>query len=648
MKEFLLCSALLILSVKLYAQTPNSNGVLFVNISKTNGTGNSWNSPVKELADALKAASGSSQIKEIWVAGGTYKPLYTPEDGQNFTASPANSRDKAFLLVNNVKVYGGFAGTEATLSDRDLSLTENKSILSGDIEAQGDKSDNTYHIVVSAGDVGLAELNGFTITAANGDDSGSSIFVNGKPCARNYGGGMLNFDSSPIIDHIIFSANNSGGGGGLNNTAGSSPLVSNTKFLRNTATNGGGIENSASSSPVLNNIVFLENTANSGGGIHNESNASPFITNTVFSGNAAVDGGGINNISGCSPIIINTVFSGNIATKNGGALFNDFFCSPIITNSVLSGNEAINAGGIFNNSSTCTIRNSIILGNSSGVNRSDTQSIYCSLIQGLTSTADGNLDATGITAAQVFTSAPDYSTAPFTGGDYTLLVNSPVINKGDKTFFNTGLSPDLSAITIDLAGNPRVFGSQIDMGAFELQNDPVMPVTLTKLNARKQLNEALIEWSTALESNNKGFIVSRSADGRNFTELGVVNAKGNYSSYVFSDNNPLNGMNYYSLQQQDLDGKISSLGIKNLSFDPPGGSVTIYPNPTHEKITVRYAAKVYQTLHINDINGRKLLSKKITPESTSEVLSLANLNAGTYMVMLSGTANTEVLKVVKL
>src|SRR5690606_37562146 len=81
-------------------------------------------------------------------------------------------RDNTFLMVNNVKVYGGFAGTEEQFSDRDLSITANASILSGDID-NNDSSDgtilgdNVYHVVVSSGAVGTAVLDGFTITGGN-------------------------------------------------------------------------------------------------------------------------------------------------------------------------------------------------------------------------------------------------------------------------------------------------------------------------------------------------------------------------------------------------------------------------------------------------------------------------------------------------
>ena len=49
------------------------------------------------------------------------------------------------VLAEGVEVYGGFAGTETLLSERNPAA--NITILSGDIGTLGDPSDNCYHVV---------------------------------------------------------------------------------------------------------------------------------------------------------------------------------------------------------------------------------------------------------------------------------------------------------------------------------------------------------------------------------------------------------------------------------------------------------------------------------------------------------------------
>ncbi|WP_317167147.1 choice-of-anchor Q domain-containing protein, partial [Winogradskyella wichelsiae] len=111
--------------------TPDSNNILYVNKAVSGGTadGSSWSNALPELADALvwaknnEATSWATTPLQIWVAGGTYNPLYSPEDGANFGTN--QTRENTFLMVNNVQLYGGFAGTETTLTARDLSITTN-------------------------------------------------------------------------------------------------------------------------------------------------------------------------------------------------------------------------------------------------------------------------------------------------------------------------------------------------------------------------------------------------------------------------------------------------------------------------------------------------------------------------------------------
>ena len=49
-------------------------------------------------------------------------------------------------------------------------------------------------------------------------------------------------------------------------------------------------------------------------------------------------------------------------------------------------------------------------------------------------------------------------------GDLHLTSTSPAINNGDNS-----LTPS-SALTVDLDSNPRIFGTALDMGAYEYQN----------------------------------------------------------------------------------------------------------------------------------------------------------------------------------
>lgn len=300
-----------------------SNGILYVN--KNNpvpGDGSSWANALTELADALRWAKAKqddwtpSNPLQIWVAGGTYKPLYSPADN-NF--GNADGMNNAFLLVSNVKVYGGFAGTETLLSDRDLSLTAHKSILSGDyndddvITGTGRNFDlsisqsieNACHVVIASGSADGAVLDGFTVTGGGGSSEiQEDIEVNGNTITKLGGGGLHNYMAAPVYANLIVSGNRN-------------PFY------------GAGIYNDQSSA-IFTNVLLINNLSEFlGGGMLNANMSFPVFTNVTISNNyAAVDGGGIANINSF-PAFRNAIVHGNSSSYSNDNSFPAFEYSLI-------------------------------------------------------------------------------------------------------------------------------------------------------------------------------------------------------------------------------------------------------------------------------------------------------------------------------
>jgi|GEM_PF-1503485 len=377
------------------------NGIIYVNKNNpTPGDGSSWSEALTELADALRWAKVKESAwtvngpLQIWVAGGTYHPLYSAAD-DNFGRE--DGMNNSFLLVKDVKIYGGFAGTEASLAERDLSNTVNKSILSGDFNNNDvltgsgiDLSisgtlENANHVVLASGPVGDAVVDGFTITGGGGDaEVLVDIEVNGNWITRLGGGGLHNYLSSPNYSNLTIKANRS-------------------------SFQGGGIYNDQAS-PVYTNVLVVDNLSEfQGGGMHNANMSAPILTNVTISNN----------------------------------------------------NASVEGGGFVNSSSTPVIRNSIVYGNSTGfVNDNSFPSVTYSLIEGMPEDVDNsNLDGS---------LNPQFNNAA--AGNYTLKSGSPAINAGSFLYFLAGQSPDLSGITTDLGGRPRISGSTPDLGAFESSN----------------------------------------------------------------------------------------------------------------------------------------------------------------------------------
>src|SRR6185503_6393916 len=100
-------------------------------------------------------------------------------------------------------------------------------------------------------------------------------------------------------------------------------------------------------------------------------------------------------------------------------------------------------------------------------------------------------------------------------------------------------------------------------------------------------DQAYLNWSTAVESNNKGFYIERSKDGKDFTSVGFVQGAGNSSqitNYTYTDAG-LKDINvsktYYRLNQIDFDGKTTYSNVILLSLEnlANAGKWKLYPNP---------------------------------------------------------------------
>lgn len=225
-------------TLKIVPTTTLTNKVLYVKQGTIGGDGSSWQLALSDLSLALRYAAilnshTANTVNKIYVAKGTYTPKYSARDNSNFIDE---GRDNSFLLLDGVKLYGGFDGNITDESITDRHIQENKTILDG--------QSIINHIITVSNAAGNNEIDGFSIvkgtaaSAAHGTEG--TLTVNGKSITREYGGGIRVHSSNVTIKNCVFSENSSGfKAGGMYITDNSNVLIYNTLFYGNSAHHSG-------------------------------------------------------------------------------------------------------------------------------------------------------------------------------------------------------------------------------------------------------------------------------------------------------------------------------------------------------------------------------------------------------------------------
>jgi hypothetical protein len=462
--------------------TPN---VLYVDSSvAVSGDGSSWASPYKYLSDAIAVANDNIAVDSILVAKGTYYPT---------GARTGTNRNSAFFIrYGGLKIFGGFPSGGGSFSQRVLpaatgGFSVGGSILSGDIQNEGDSTDNSYHVLAVTDIPQYADsivLDGFSVHHGNANAPNGSMYTyniqsvyqtaggaailwnvsnDGKLLFRNcnfnnnsansWAGAIFSQHTKAKFVKVNFYNNitQSAEGGAVFNTQSTSELhFSQCRFEKNVTKtgSGGALYNHASAVSIFERSFFWANTAaRHGGAIFNDQGSRCEVTNGLFYQNRSNTQNG--NYGGAAVYASNASFTGTNCTfveQNTGATMYGFLAG--------------NGGG------NMLLQNSIATNNPSGgiaVGGGTTYSQNYSLVQDQNYTTDQNLNYSTTSLTDLYVNSSDAD-----GPDNTWLTaddglkptaSSPVREEG-----NTALLPGNS---VDIAGSARIRGCNIDMGAYE-------------------------------------------------------------------------------------------------------------------------------------------------------------------------------------
>ncbi|MCA9310302.1 MAG: right-handed parallel beta-helix repeat-containing protein, partial [Phycisphaerales bacterium] len=271
--------------------------------------------------------------------------------------------------------------------------------------------------------------------------------------AGTSGGAIYNYDRSRgVFAGITFTGNTaSADGGAFYNTDQADGSLDSCTFDGNFAGSRGGALFCIGSAPRLGVCEFAANSAINWGGAIASDGASPQIHGCTIHTNTAGIGGGL-ALKGGSPRVISSVIRDNAAGGSGGGLFLFPDVTATLANLTVTENAANIGGGLSMDLGASSMTNSIVFGNTAPTDanvRGTALTISASLIGGGYAGPGGPI----LDADPGFVSPGS--------DDFHLLPSSPAVNGGDYT-----LLPMFE--TVDLDGNRRISGGQIDMGAYEI------------------------------------------------------------------------------------------------------------------------------------------------------------------------------------
>ncbi|HNW59108.1 MAG TPA: FlgD immunoglobulin-like domain containing protein [bacterium] len=194
--------------------------------------------------------------------------------------------------------------------------------------------------------------------------------------------------------------------------------------------------------------------------------------------------------------------------------------------------------------------------------------------------------------------------------DEVFCISSGGTTKGQKlwSYTATGGISSLAAIgDVNLNGITDVAAASTDsyLRLFE-GNSKILDVELLSFTTAVQSAGVLLTWRTVSESNNLGFEVQRSFNGRTFEALGFVPGSGTtvvQNDYSWFDEISAWELLYYRLKQVDRDGQSQYFPAVQVVQNLPG-RLTLhgnYPNPFNAGTFIRYdlpvAGEVIATIY---------------------------------------------------
>lgn len=590
--------------------------------------------------DTIKLTNGYITIsKRIFIHGsGTHSTIISPSGNSRiFRITAGDSVSIEYLtLVNGREAAdsGGAIYSTVPLNMKFCVLKNNTAAHAGAVLS---KSSLTITGCTFTGNVATASFGGGIFSAA-GSVFATDCDITGNTSVSG-GGGIACNGSCTFID-VAFSGNFSNVGGGI--YALSALNMTRCLIEGNNANfgHGGGIYNAGSAK--LTECVISGNRTNNGsfhgGGIYNRgtffltacavggnssagmgggtmSTATITMNLSTFSNNfSAMQGGGVASEGRGS--IFNSTFSNNAAGTSGGGIYSS---APVrLERSTIAENEASGTGGGVFAADSLYFSNTLIASNRApqgpelfegggGIIVSLGHNVVRQIAQGLFNPAAGDTIGTAANPVEAYLGPLQNN------GGFTLthlpLCGSPAIDRGDST----------DAPAYDQRGQPRVYGSNMDIGSVESQTDPVEIRAVINHESAPGMTDGFIQLAPTGGTPPYFYRWYNGSQNSSLTNL----AAGSYSVTV-SDNDSCQASAVFTILLAN-------------SVDEAGRDVnlTMFPMPAERFVFIAGSTERAEAIMIFDVCGRLLKKMNDLPSVSEQIaIDVAGLPNGCHLMVV--------------
>ena len=176
-----------------------------------------------------------------------------------------------------------------------------------------------------------------------------------------------------------------------------------------------------------------------------------------------------------------------------------------------------------------------------------------------------------------------------------------------------------------------------------------LPVEIVNFSASLSSSGTLLKWTTSDEVNLSHFVIQKSQDGVQFTDMGRVNAAGS-GQYSFTDQQPVGAISYYRLKAVDIDGKEKYSSVVSITSNArPDGFVFISQRGSGQSdLIVQLESAQDLDIHVYSAAGALLdkIHKRLQPGSHVIPLNIKQ-SAGNGVMLVNVQSSKGWAKTVK-